>query len=115
MTITKKDVLDNLEQVKSYIQEAEDKQKEKTIGIEIKDRFTGNVIFKCTKTTYKEAVEKVKANLRGANLRGANLCEANLRGANLQNAKFYGRGGTTKISKSQVNNFFKALGVTVIE
>ena len=57
----------------------------------------------------------MKANLRGANLRGANLCEANLRGANLQNAKFYGRGGTTKISKSQVNNFFKALGVTVIE
>lgn len=50
-----------------------------------------------------------------ANLRGADLYEADLRGADLQNAKFYGRGGTTKISKSQVNNFFKALGVTVIE
>lgn len=31
----------------------------------------------------------------------------------LQNAKFYGKGGTTKIKKSQVDDFFKALGIIV--
>jgi len=66
------------------------------------------------------------ANLRGANLRGANLNEAYLSGANLreadlsgadlreaemQNVKFYGKGGTTKIKKSQLEDFLKALGV----
>jgi uncharacterized protein YjbI with pentapeptide repeats len=75
------------------------------------------------------------ANLQGANLRDANLAGANLRGANLRDAnvagtnfygahlddadlfhvKFWGRGGSTKIKKAQVESFLKALGITVEE
>ena len=60
------------------------------------------------------------ANLRGAYLGGADLEDADLGGANLGGAdfyetKFYGKGGTTKIKKSQVEDFFKALGVIVEE
>ena len=58
------------------------------------------------------------ANLRGADLEGANLWGANLRGADLreadlENAKFYGRGGTMKLKKNQVETFLKALGFIV--
>jgi len=58
------------------------------------------------------------ANLRGANLRDANLRDANLRdadlgGADLFQAKFYGRGGKTKINTSQVAQFHEALGIIV--
>jgi uncharacterized protein YjbI with pentapeptide repeats len=136
------------------------------VGLAIKNRFSGEVIFTSTKDTIKEAVEEAvaneanlrEANLWGANLWGANLCEANLRGADLSGAnlwganltganlrganlteadlrvanlceanlrdanlseadlteaKFYGKGGTTRISKSQVDDFMKALGVII--
>ncbi len=53
------------------------------------------------------------ADLRGAYLRGANLGDANLGDVDLFNTKFYGRGGSTKIKKSQINDFFKALGIVV--
>jgi len=57
------------------------------IKIEIKNRFTGSVIFTYEKenATIKDAV--VQAVKEGANLRGANLEGANLRGANLRGAK----------------------------
>ena len=55
------------------------------------------------------------ANLGNANLRGADLRDANLGGADLFQTKFYGRGGTTKIKKSQVEAFHVALGVIVEE
>jgi hypothetical protein len=75
------------------------------------------------------------ANLQGANLRDANLTGANLRKANLRDAnvagtnfagaqlddadlfhvKFWGRGGSTKIKKSQIEDFLKALGIVVEE
>ena len=102
-------------------------------GLAIKNRFTGNIIFQSTRTTWKEAVEEAclsganlsGANLSGANLSGANLSEADLyvadlsgadlSGAELQNAKFYGKGGTTKIKKSQLDDFMKALGVIIEE
>jgi len=79
--ITKEQVLENLEDVKKYINEAE--------GIAIKNRWTGDIIFQSTKTTWKEAVSEAVenyANLRDANLREANLSEANLRYANLGEA-----------------------------
>jgi hypothetical protein len=70
------------------------------IKIEIKNRFTGSIIFTYEKenATIKEAVLKALkeganlygANLRGANLRGANLYGANLYGANLRGANLYG-------------------------
>ena len=53
------------------------------------------------------------ADLRDADLRGADLRGANLRGADLFHVKFYGKGGTTKIKKSQIEDFHKALGIMV--
>ena len=64
-------------------------KEEKVLGIAIKNRFTGDIIFQSTKTTYKEAVEeaiKSEANLSEANLSWANLSEADLSGANLSGA-----------------------------
>ena len=106
MSITKEQVILNLDEVKKYVSEIEeDKNKKETkkINIQIKNRFTENVIFESEKTTWKEAVEEAKANgismygadlygadLRGADLRGANLCEANLRGADLYGANLRG-------------------------
>ena len=96
MKITKEQVLENLEEVKKYISEVENKKEEKAvgiaIGIAIQNRITGEVIFQSTKTTYKEAIEEKGdanlsyADLRGADLRDANLSYANLRGADLRDA-----------------------------
>ena len=84
------------------------------VKIEIKS-YLGNVLFSAEKEDYtlKQAVQD--AVLRDAVLRGADLRDADLRGADLYHALFYGRGGRTKIKKSQVDDFFKALGVIVEE
>ena len=58
---------------------------------EIKNRWTGSVIFSLETESLKlcvEAAVKSGANLRGANLDGANLGGANLDGANLGGAKY---------------------------
>jgi uncharacterized protein YjbI with pentapeptide repeats len=161
MSITKEQVILNLDEVKKYVSEIEeDKNKKETkkINIQIKNRFTGSIILESEKTTWKEAVEEAKANgismrgadlygadlreanLREANLREAGLCEANLRGADLYgadlygadlygaalygadlhgaelcNAKFYGKGGTKKLKKSQLPDFLAALGFVIEE
>ena len=87
MKITKEQVLENIEQVKQYIAEAEQKKEEKVVGIAIKNRWTGEIIFQSTKKTYKEAIiEKGNANLSDANLSGANLNGADLSGAYLNGA-----------------------------
>jgi uncharacterized protein YjbI with pentapeptide repeats len=205
MTITKEDVLKNLDTVKTYIQEIENKKEETTKKkLQIKNRWTGNVIYESEKTTYKEAaVEAIASgsnlsdsnlsdsnlsdsnlsgsNLSGSNLRNANISNSDLSGSNLRNANisnsdlsgsdlsdsnlsgsdlsdsnlsgsnlsgsnlsgsdlsgsnlsdsdlsgsnlrgsnlrgsdmyhalFYGKSGTTKIKKSQINDFLTALGV----
>ena len=46
--------------------------------------------------------------------REANLREADLREAELGSAKFYGKGGTVKLKKNQVEDFLNALGFQVI-
>ena len=67
----------------------------KQIKIEIKNRWTGNILFEylsennTIKKTVSEAI-KSEANLREANLREANLRRANLRRANLRGANLYG-------------------------
>ena len=94
--ISKQDVLNNLDEVKKYIQEAENKKEEKVVGIAIKNRFTGAIQFQSTKTTYKEAVREAidrgvnlseadlsETDLCGADLSETNLCKANLCGADL--------------------------------
>jgi len=53
------------------------------------------------------------ANLIGADLSGANLINANLRGAEMQNVKFYGRGGTKPLKRSQLPDFLLALGFVI--
>jgi uncharacterized protein YjbI with pentapeptide repeats len=173
--ITKEQVLNNLDEVKKYIAEAETKKEDKVVGIAIKS-VLGSIRFQSTKTTYKEAVVEAiasdsdlrdadlrgadlsgadlsGADLRGANLRGANLSDAdlrdsdlsdanlrdsdlsdsdlsgadlsgadlsgaNLRGADLSDAelncaKFYGRGGTKTLKRSQLPSFLGALGFII--
>ena len=67
----------------------------KQIKIEIRNRWTGSVVFEYTKegnTITETVLEAIRrdANLRDANLCGANLCGANLRDANLRSANLYG-------------------------
>jgi len=67
---------------------------------QIKDRFTGAVLFECdtpdnvsSGLAVRDALEKAVAagaNLYGADLYGANLSRANLYGANLSGANLYG-------------------------
>ena len=101
MSITKDQVVENLDEIKKYVQEIEQEKKEvKKVGIQIKNRFTDNIIFESEKTTYKEA-----------DLRGANLYEANLREAELNRALFYGKTNDPKILKeNQITDFLTALG-----
>ena len=57
--------------------------------MQIKNRYTDEVIYECEAENFKECVEravKEKANLRKADLRKANLSEANLSEANLSEA-----------------------------
>jgi len=58
--------------------------------IELRNRFTNEIIVAGKYADIRWAVEENRADLMGANLRGANLQEANLRGANLQGANLQG-------------------------
>ena len=60
-----------------------------------------------------EGADLFEANLVGANLKEANLRGADLEGAELFNAKFYGKGGASKLKRNQVETFLKALGFIV--
>ena len=62
----------------------------KQIKIEIRNRWTGSVVFEYTKegNTITETV--LDAIRRGADLHSADLCDANLRGSNLRCANLYG-------------------------
>jgi len=60
-----------------------------------------------------EGANLEEANLWRAKLEEANLEEANLEGAELSNAKFYGKGGTSKLKKDQVETFLLALGFII--
>ena len=71
----------------------------KQIKIEIKNRWTGNILFEylsennTIKKTVSEAIKSEanlrEANLRRANLCGADLCRADLYGADLRGADLY--------------------------
>lgn len=133
MKLTKKQALEKIEELKKYIAE---KDKEEPKGYVIKNRYNNSEIFVSTKNNVRDAViEAVEqaVNLKEANLEGANLREADLRGANLVganlkeadlveadlegaelfNAKFYGKGGASKLKRNQVETFLKALGFIV--
>ena len=87
------------------------KQNSEPKGVEISRWDNGEVIFTSTKQTMKEAVEE--AVNEGVSLAFANLSNANLSNANLFKAKFYGKGGTQKLTKEQVPVFLKALGFII--
>ena len=56
------------------------------MNIEIKNRFTGDIIVAGEYDSVRRAVTKHKADLCGANLCGADLSRANLRDADLRGA-----------------------------
>ena len=67
----------------------------KQIKIEIRNRWTGSVVFEYTKegnTITETVLDAIRrgANLRDADLRDANLCGANLRDADLRDANLCG-------------------------
>ena len=98
MSLSKQEVLENLDEVKKYVDEIENVKEKDEKKFEIKNRFTGDVIYQSLKTTYIDVVEEAvaeganlrDADLRGANLRGADLGGAYLRGANLEGADLGG-------------------------
>src|SRR3990167_6664772 len=55
------------------------------------------------------------SDLSNSDLSGSNLSNSDLFNSNLYHAKFYGRGGSTKIKKAQIESFLKALGMIVEE
>lgn len=77
----------------------------KQIKIEIRNRWTGSVVFEYTKegNTITETV--LEAIRRGADLRDADLCGADLRGANLRDANLRGA--------DHDKNFVYTVGATV--
>ena len=67
----------------------------KQIKIEIRNRWTGSVVFEYTKegnTITETVLDAIRrgADLYGANLYDANLCDADLHGSNLRCANLYG-------------------------
>ena len=107
--MNKQDALAKIEELKKYVEE-EDKKEAEAVGIQIKT-VHGSVLFQSTKTTIKEAL--IEGVVNGANLREADLSEADLSEAELMNAKFYGRGGTKPLKKSQLPDFLGALGFVI--
>ena len=124
-----------LEATEEQLKKIQEIVKPKPVGVTIYKK-DGTVLIETDKPTLREAVLDNKADLRDADLSGASLCGADLRGANLSDAdlcdaglsganlrgaslygaelcsaKFYGKGGATKIKKNQVDDFFKALGI----
>jgi uncharacterized protein YjbI with pentapeptide repeats len=73
----------------------------------------GSIAFQSTKSTTAEAIRE--ADLSEANFSGANILGADLRGAYLQYCEFYGKGGTSKLTKEQVLDFLAALEFQVEE
>ena len=110
--LTKEQALEKIEQLKKYVSEKEQEEK----GFVIKNWRNDSEIYVSKADNVKEAV--IEAVENGANLSGADLGEANLRGADLSGAelglaKFYGKGGTVKLKKDQVEHFLNALGFQV--
>ena len=60
------------------------------MNIEIKNRFTGDIIVAGEYDSVRRAVTKHKADLCGADLSGADLCDADLSGADLCGADLCG-------------------------
>ena len=92
----------------------------KPIGVTIYKR-DGTVLVQTDCATLKEAVVKHKANLSNSDLSGSDLRYSDLRDSDLSGSDlsdvemfhvlFFGKDGTTRITKKQLPDFLKALGV----
>ena len=115
--ITKEEALKKIEELKQFVEQEDAKTETKTLGVAIRSRFaSGEIIYQSSKSTIREAVIEAVANgsdLSGSNLSGSNLSDCDLRGSELQNAKFYGRGGTSVLKRSQLPDFLAALGFVI--
>jgi uncharacterized protein YjbI with pentapeptide repeats len=95
--MNKQDALTKIDELKKFVEDCEKKEIKK-VKIQIKNRFTGTILFESEKETIKEAVLEAKdreanlygADLSGADLRGANLSEADLSEADLRGADLRG-------------------------
>ena len=83
-TLKNKDIELTDDEVKAIVKQNSKPVEEKKVCLEIKNRFTEEIIFQSTKTILKEAVEEAVENY--ANLHYADLCDANLYGADLREA-----------------------------
>src|SRR5574343_470820 len=84
-------------------------RKGKKMLFEIKNRFSGEVIFKLETESLRLCVEaaiKSRADLSGANLYGANLSRADLYGANLSRANLYGAKNMVKTMGVEIGNYY---------
>ena len=71
------------EEIATIVKQQSEKKEVKVVGVKIMSRY-GGIIFRSTKTTFKEAVMERLAS--DADLREADLSEANLSGADLSSA-----------------------------
>ena len=113
MKLTKQGALKKIEELKKYVSDEETKEK----GYIIRNRYDESEIYVSTKDNVRDAVIEAiesKANLTEANLTEADLTEADLTEAELNCAKFYGKGGNSKLKKDQVEDFLNALGFQVV-
>ena len=118
MKLTKEEALKKIEELKKYVADEEAKENK---GYIIRKRYDDSEIYVSTKDNVRDAVIEAMskgvnlfgAYLSGADLSKANLSEAYLSGADLGNAKFYGKGGTIKLKKNQVEDFLNALGFQI--
>ena len=121
--MTKEEALKKIEELKKYVADEEVKEAK---GYIIRNRYDDSEIYVSRKDNVRDAVIEAVgkevglsgadlsgANLSGANLYGATLYGATLYGADLYNAKFYGKGGTIKLKKNQVEYFLNALGFQI--
>lgn len=89
------------------------------VKFEIKNRWTGIVLFEYEKenNTLKETVEEAierGADLEGAYLRGANLEGTDLEGANLRGAYLYVSDNDIDVNE-HINNFEEKTGLKITE
>jgi len=105
--MTKEEALQKIEELQKYVADKDVEVK----GYVIKNRFNDIVIYVSKCADLRDAF--FEAVLYGANLRASDLHATDLREADLQNAMFYGKGGTSKLKKSQVTDFLAALGFQV--
>jgi len=126
--MTKEEALKKIEELKKYVADEEVKEAKCYI---IRNKYNDSEIYVSTKDNVRDAVIEAmskgvnlfgaylskanlsKADLFGANLSKSNLFGADLSGADLGNAKFYGKGGTIKLKKNQVEDFLNALGFQI--